>query len=184
MKKMMVCLLVGLFALSAQAASVSWYAFGSSVTEGYNNGTAYLIEVAQGGPTLETMIATIRKSGLDTTNASVTQKSSGSIFYSSDLSQYGAEPDGATFDVSTTATYYVLFVDAKGENFLFTNGLTTSDEAFDYTANGDLITANPEFLEKGEAWASNGGTIGVPEPTVLALLALGVAGLALKRKVA
>ena len=185
---------VGLASL-LQASIATWVTGSpSSLTSTYVGGTAYLLEVAATGPSLEQMKSWISTNGLTGENADVTVLDSNSIYgidgyYLSDQKQL----TGVVENMSST--YYVLFVDSEGVNFVFSNGVTIENSNWYKVEvpSGTSYTASftEGFDEGQDSWASNAGIVGggetpdpdVPEPTALALLALGVAGVTLRRKV-
>ena len=169
MKKLLIVATALVFAGLTQAATVNWSVNGSADSIGK---TVYVV--------LTSKIPAEITSLSDLTNAAF---DSGTIAKSGRVTGAGGQKDLDDKDVGAgdTAGYTIFFVDTASNSYL--NGGTGTVKGYgpnDPPVAATASTAN-YVAPGGAGWTQ---VEAVPEPTAVALLALGLAALGLKRKVA
>lgn len=162
------------------AAQLQWAAYG--IGSNFTTGTAYIIQAAT-TPSV-TQIATTLSAGIPSAIPSGYTTFGNAAVTSASGNQYVLPTSVTTTGTLTTGNYFVVVLNDTNDKFAISavEAGSTGDGGSSLTINFD-ITANLAYWTEGVI-SSTPVTPEVPEPTVLALLALGVAGLALKRKVA
>ncbi len=204
----LLALILGTFcAVTAQAVTVTWSSLGGDqlpLTGNTGSQTALIADTSsyQGLSIALTMtIATLPGNAnyADFTGSQLTRvgfRSQGNIFYAAQDGRQIADSQGVTLTAGETFAFVLTF-DGGNLNF-YVNGtkIYTMEQTLPsslsggiwnnttYAADPSMVIYDGALTEDQIAWMNEHKTALLPEPTALALLALGVAGLALRRKAA
>ena len=180
MKKIIMVAAIVCAAAFANAAAIGWTCAGLT---GYSGNAYKFLVIGQNGVESTTQIAALLDAG---SNIDSYAFGSGSVSATGTANTLSGS-SGKTLDPGTYTGFYVIFDKAApvaGEaNYALISGATGLTQTFTATkAAATFAAANQSgFVGDASNWKSFGS---VPEPTSGLLLLLGMAGLALKRKVA
>ena len=166
MKKLLMALGVVVSAACAQAATVNWAVTGTEVEKSY---TVYLL--------VGDIATTTWSSAADVANTAV---ASGSI--EKDGRQYRASGTATDASLTKTTSFYYVIVSADSTKYAVSDLYAGSTYVYNQDASppDPSPSVYPTFVTDGASYSSFSGS--VPEPTSGLLMALGLAGLALRRK--
>lgn len=191
MKIKMVSLLGAILSASmAFSAQFNWDA--GYFTSDFAGGTCYVLHVASGSTTVADIANYIATSGLTYTGDTVTINQIGTTSVQEAGGFYYANGSGIFADAGTYTNVFLLTLSADQSKYALSSfaSITVNNTTPETLAAGTWDDWNEQEIM---GWAEASGTVGssgssdpndptVPEPTALALLALGVAGLALRRR--
>ena len=178
MKKLLIALTAVAVVSAAQAASVGWSLAGAN---NFANDAYMFFVIGQNGVSGTDTITGLLDSG-DVAGAAAKAFGSGTVA-SNGAANVTAGNSGKTLDAGTYTAFYVIFdanpATSATKYALVTSANMTNKEIKSTVASFTFAAQNQSsVLNNANNWKA------VPEPTTVALLALGLAAVGLKRKVA
>lgn len=180
MRKVIGCLLGICLAVSAQAVTVKW-----SIPSGdyISEASIYFVYSATKVTDYASLYTSTKDISAGTTSGNYT-KFTASKLLSDKVSAYGTL---SSIDATDNSGYYYLMVFSTTDNSLYAVGggkqyaQGGSNGIYEPSVDGDTPETGA-YVDMGSFIGGNWTAATVPEPTLLSLLAFGVAGLALRRK--
>ena len=181
MKKLLIVAALALSASFVQAASVDWSGYGVATSEGVaTETTGWTVTLMDSS---KTSISALTEAFGSSDYAKISDAITAGKVATSTISALGTSFGGTATISDTSHKFYVLFTDTTLADNSKGNYVVTAEAAVDTTVLGDSKLKFGDVSSQTASWNVYAtGTAAIPEPTSAMLLMLGMAGLALRRR--